>query len=198
MTRTHGHYKGRKGSPTYVSWQSMKARAGKKRGYEHVSICERWKSSFENFLADMGERPSLIHTLDRIDPYGNYGPDNCRWATAAEQMVNRRNTVKVNGEPIIQLADRTGISVHKLRWRLRIGATPEQLLSEGRLNRHQLCGRVRRDVAGENNVKATLTEMQVRKIREDVRGSTTVGREYGVSAVTIRNIRNFKTWKYVL
>jgi hypothetical protein len=59
-------------------------------GGRGVTICERWMS-FDNFLADMGERPEG-RTLDRIDPYGNYEPSNCRWATYAEQTHNRRKT----------------------------------------------------------------------------------------------------------
>lgn len=84
-------------SKTYNSWIAMRQRCYNKNniGYSYyggkgVIICDRW-DVFENFLEDMGERPDG-KTLDRYpNPFGNYEPGNCRWATLKEQQNNRRD-----------------------------------------------------------------------------------------------------------
>lgn len=115
MARTHGHtsnrlYKGG-ASPTYQSWLAMRVRCllpGRENADRYkdlgISICERW-SVFENFLADMGERPTGT-SLDRFpNNAGNYEPGNCRWATPREQARNTRRN-KLTLESAIQVAFR--------------------------------------------------------------------------------------------
>jgi hypothetical protein len=59
-------------------------------GGRGITVCPRWRESFENFVADMGNKPSPKHSLDRINNGGNYEPNNCRWATQTVQNINRR------------------------------------------------------------------------------------------------------------
>lgn len=91
---------GRTGSPEYSVWEGMKERCynPKSTFYHHyggrgIIICDRWKDSFKNFFEDMGERPTLKHSIDRIDNDGIYEPSNCKWATQKEQRRNSRQNV---------------------------------------------------------------------------------------------------------
>lgn len=102
-------------------------------GARGISVCERWQS-FENFFADMGERPRQT-SLDRRDNEGNYEPGNCRWATRKEQMRNTRMTASiiVNGRSVCatEAAEIAGIPKGRIFWRVcKYGMTHQQAFDE--------------------------------------------------------------------
>lgn len=123
--------RGKKDIPEYNAWENMKQRCydPNKTGYyaygaRGITVCERWKNSFPDFLSDMGKRPSSKHSLDRYPNYkGNYEPGNCRWATKEEQVRNTRRNVwlKYNGEKMIvsDLAFKLKIPPANLRYHLK-------------------------------------------------------------------------------
>ena len=121
---THGLSKTR----IYAVWSSMIGRCNNPSdnsyvnyGKRGIKICERWINSFENFYEDMGNRPTNLHSLDRIDVNGNYEPSNCRWATRSIQNNNKRSNVLLSKDGIImnmkQWSVHLGISYDKLRSR---------------------------------------------------------------------------------
>lgn len=95
-------------------------------GGRGITVCERWKT-FDNFLADMGERPGRL-TLERTNSDGPYSPENCRWATYAEQNRNRRGLRMFDGVCMKDFAAREGVSYSALRWRIQQGQSPEHAL----------------------------------------------------------------------
>ena len=100
--KKHGHNTRKYRSHTYTAWINMKDRCNNPNycGYANyggrgITYDPLWET-FENFLADMGERPECIdpYSLDRRDTNGNYSKNNCRWATPTEQQLSKRISVK--------------------------------------------------------------------------------------------------------
>lgn len=94
---------GMKHSPEYKAWENMKQRFNpsnkdyKYYGGRGIKLCESWRKSFSAFYEDMGKRPGVGYSIDRINNDGNYEPSNCRWATKEEQMNNMRRTLSNTG-----------------------------------------------------------------------------------------------------
>lgn len=116
------------GTKLYSVWQAMRARCSspnsssyRNYGARGISVCERWDASFENFLADMGDRPSDDFEIDRIDNDGNYEPLNCRWVSRSDNNRNKRNnrTVKYRGrtELLSDVCERYEHSVSTVSYR---------------------------------------------------------------------------------
>lgn len=135
----HGHAIRAKGrSPTYRTWQAMVTRCTNiaVKSYEDygargISVCARWML-FENFLADMGEKPPGM-SIERVDNNKGYYPDNCKWATKLEQARNTRANryVEYRGKTMTQaeFAKAIGHNQSTVSYRLRSGWTPEQVAS---------------------------------------------------------------------
>ncbi len=120
--------------PLFGIWNQMCQRCVNKNhiswkyyGGTGITVCERWQGpeGFINFLADMGERPSAAHSLDRKIVSLPYNSDNCRWATTSEQARNKNNNrmVQFNGESrlLVELAEEFSINYNTLRSRIRYG-----------------------------------------------------------------------------
>lgn len=128
--KTHGGSRGKSGTPEWRTWRAMRTRCNNpndvfyhKYGGLGVKVCKRWQDSFENFLSDMGNRPTIKHSIERIDVNGDYEPNNCKWASPLEQANNKRNTVKAtyNGKTksIADWARELGCGYFQLYDRLR-------------------------------------------------------------------------------
>lgn len=100
-------------------------------GARGIVVCERWRDSIANFIADMGERPQGM-SIDRIDNDGPYSPENCRWATSSQQHNNTRfnRIIELNGrrQTVVQWAAELGLSPNTIRSRLRKGWSVERAL----------------------------------------------------------------------
>jgi hypothetical protein len=110
------------------------ARGYKNYGARGITVCKRWRESFENFVKDMGIRPPGM-TIERINNDAGYTKANCRWATRAEQSVNRRNnrllTFRNKTQPMSVWAKELNISCQTLFNRKKLGWSDERALSTG-------------------------------------------------------------------
>ena len=126
--RTHGKTR----TSEYETWCHLRRRCEDSTdrqfpdyGGRGITVCERWRNSFENFIADMGERPGPKFTIERKNNNRGYEPDNCVWATKKTQARNRRSNLvfTFSGQPrcLVEICELTGAS-YDIAWkRLRRG-----------------------------------------------------------------------------
>jgi hypothetical protein len=118
-------------------------------------MCDRWKHSFEAFLADVGPKPGPEYSLDRIDPNGNYEPGNVRWATVEDQCNNRRSnrklTVKGVTKTLAEWCKDYHRNPHRVRYRIEQGYTDYEAIflgwSPSQRRRDTLLARAEREAA---------------------------------------------------
>jgi hypothetical protein len=137
--KSHGATSGGHQTREYKAWLHLRARCENKSardfaryGGRGIKVCGRW-ASFENFMADMGPRPSADYSIDRINVDGNYEPNNCRWATQKQQQMNRRDNIRISAFGRTMLASEwsaeTGLKERTIMWRIRHGWSHEKAVS---------------------------------------------------------------------
>lgn len=131
---------GMSNSPEFRIWSGMKERCRnpnnpryKDYGGRGITVCPEWEDSFEQFLVDVGPRPSPEHSLDRLDNDKSYCPENVRWATPKEQARNRRTTILLTmagrTQTIEEWAEALSVPIERIKGRLRAGWPPELALT---------------------------------------------------------------------
>ncbi len=150
MSRTHGEGTPATRTPEWTTWGSMVNRCTNPRNHSYfrygargITVCLRWRT-YENFLVDMGRRPSPLHSLDRIDGNRGYEPSNCRWATPIEQARNRANlqriTIDGTSRILAEWSEISGIDLRLIWGRLKLGWQPaEAVFAPVRLERPLSC-----------------------------------------------------------
>lgn len=198
---SHGQSPALNRSGAYKSWSSMKDRCNPKNAEDRpsyagagITVCERWIESFENFYADMGDRPEGC-SIDRIDPAGNYEPNNCRWANSKQQARNRLESVvtEVRGEALnlIDISAKYCVPASTLSRRYESGLRGEELISRG----NRLSLRI-----GSACPSSKLNEGAVKQMKQEIRGGARncdLARKYGVSGSVVSEIRHGKLWTHV-
>jgi len=127
-------------SPEYNAWIHMIHRCEnpKDKAFGHyggrgISVCARWRNSFDDFCDDIGPRPSKEFSLDRIDTNGNYEPLNCKWSTRIEQANNKRLSRRISFDgqmlTVREIARKIGLPLRTVRSRVDDGMDEQKIAS---------------------------------------------------------------------
>lgn len=181
-----------------MSWLSMVQRCNTKSstsyadyGGRGITVCSRWRK-FDNFVEDMGVRPSSLHTLDRIDSNGHYEISNCRWSTAKAQARNRRSNhlIEIGGEvrSVAAWAEVAGLEQGTLGHRIRSGWDPKTAVTTpvGTINPAYVSFASGRAVG--KKLSADQVTSIVQKASTGRYTAVSLGKEYGVSASAICHV----------
>lgn len=128
-----------KETPEYRCWKTIKNRCYNRNfkqysdyGGRGIRVCQRWLDSYENFLADMGRKPSSSHSIGRRNNDGDYALDNCFWATNKEQQRNKRTTrlftARGKTQSMIDWVEELDLPISTITWRRRRGWSDEEIL----------------------------------------------------------------------
>lgn len=130
------------GSREYITWESMKGRCYnpnnnkfKNYGARGIKVCDRWLNSFQNFLKDMGKKPSDKHSIDRVDNDGPYSPSNCVWSLPKEQSRNKTTSRKLfykgKDRTIAEIAEMENVKYSAIMYRvMRKSLTADEIIKE--------------------------------------------------------------------
>lgn len=131
---------GKKSMKEYRIWKAMKSRCyspSQKNSYyqkDGIQVCDKWRNNFNAFLEDMGPLPADDYSIERIDIYGDYCPENCTWILGKDQMKNRRNVPQYtyNGEThcLMDWSRILGFNIHCVRGRIRRGMPFEKAITD--------------------------------------------------------------------
>lgn len=133
---------GMAGTPEGRSWRAMLHRCYNPNNnrYKHygargITVCDRWRNSFSAFYEDMGSKPTLGHTVERLNNDLPYSPSNCVWATAKEQANNSRHNVWLvfqgQRKTMKQWSEYVGLPYKLVHWRLKHGWSIKDALTKG-------------------------------------------------------------------
>jgi len=198
--------------PEYRIWMNMRRRCSDPRNQSfylygnRAQVCAAWDKSFDQFLADMGPRPSPKHSLDRIDNNGNYEPHNVRWATPKEQARNTSSTrfLTVEGvtKPFTQWAEEVGITVQSLEYRLKNGWSPEDAVSrppqKSVPHRDSLITKRKRGSGHHLSKLRDGDVLQIRAAFKEGEAQVSLAQRFNIAPGTVAAIVHNRTWKHLL